>query len=194
MAKAPTSSSSKLISLMFVVVALIGGYFLSPMFLPTWRWKNVDFKQMAITTGKKESVLSTIFNVEVRYHPRNNNSSDPAPWQVLTMDPMWHTVDKNNENEENLAVRCTFISERTGSPLPAIYLGGTYKDRYFKCKAYRFPPGSFGQVATRPVLVFLPSTLDKMSIGVAQTREAEVKEYFDNDDEWDDRNDFWPPQ
>jgi hypothetical protein len=193
MGQATKTSSSKIVSLILVVFALIVCWWLSPIFLPIWRWQNLKFPELAAQLNIDETQLRTQFDIKFRYHPRG--SDDPLPWQLLVMSPAWDTIGTDHENEESLAVRCTLMNDHTGTPPSKMWVGNTFKDRYFSAKAWRLPPGTFDCNGKRPVLVYDANTLEKLSFTDANAYETHLSSLgtWDNDDEWESRNDGWVP-
>jgi hypothetical protein len=189
MARAKTSVP-RYVTVFFLGLALVAAWFISPMFLPVWRWRNVDFAAIAQRSGIAENILRTEFNAQVRYSPRGDG--DPLPWQLITLDPPWHTLSKAFDNEEEFLVRCTLVGDRNGQPINMLWVGNTAKDRYFTVKAWRFPPGSFGFNAKRPVLVYNVGSLEKMDISASLYADQAYR-YWQNDDDWDERDDGWRP-
>jgi hypothetical protein len=168
------SSSSKIATLIVIVPLLAVAWFLAPLALPVWRWQNMDFLQLAKKTGMKEGELKREFDMRVRYQPRGAGDKDPTPYQIISMDPPWASVDDKNNDEDHLLVRCTFISDRSGNPPSTLFLGSTFKDRYFKVHGWRFPPGTFGFNKTRPVVVYQGDSIEKMSIAEADVIHNEI--------------------
>jgi hypothetical protein len=168
----PTKNGSRL-AFIIVLIPICGVlYYLAPLFLPMWRWQNVDSKWEQIATQNKLSVakLKQLYDVVVRYKPRGEK--DPCPWQVLTCNPAF-----NPEDEEHHMVRVTFIGDFTGDPPSTLRLGsGNYRDVFFKAKAWRFPPGSFGFNAFRPVMVYDGFSLEKLASSEAYRWDGEMKE------------------
>jgi hypothetical protein len=181
-------SSPKYVVFIFIGIALVVSWFIAPMFLPMWKWQNVDFHKIATERNLDESVLKTEFDATVRFNPRA--LGDPIPWQIVRMSPEWGSVADANEDEAGLLVRCSLIGDRTGEPPGGLWVGNTARDRYFRMKVWRFPPGMFGLNDKRPVLLYQAMTLEKLSIGEAQGLDLELRVVV-NDDFWDGRDDGW---
>lgn len=189
MSGTPSKTGARLASL--VVLAVIGAvvYAVSPLFLPRWRWENIDPHWERLATAAKLPVakLQTQYDIVVRYKPRGDK--DPVPWQIITCTP---AVDPENEVEFQ-RVRVTLISDRTGEPPSALRLGSlNYRDIFFKGKAWRFPPGtlpaSMGFNRVRPVFLYEASTFDKLDSNEAFRMDGEMKEpkWTDDDAEIED--------
>jgi hypothetical protein len=166
------SSSSKIATIIVIVPLLLLAWFLAPMALPVWRWQNMDFLKLSKSLNQPEAALKREFDMQVRYHPRSDN--DPCPYQIIRMEPAWASVDDKNNDEDHVLVRCTFISDRSGSAPSQLFIGSTYKDRYFKVHGWRFPPGSFGFNKFRPVVIYRGDSIEKMSIGNAEVLDNEL--------------------
>jgi hypothetical protein len=177
-----SSSTSKVVTL--IVLTVLGMVFwqVAPLFLPRFRWTHVDFDEIAKQASAKGTPLTaaqaaTQFDIEFCYLPRAKEG-DPRPWVLLKMTPPWHqfTGDDDN-NEEGRMVRCTIISDRTGEP-PGGYLLGSeqYKDRFFKAKAWRFPPGTFNMDKERPIILVDMMSLEKFDIGQAQVISVQLRD------------------
>lgn len=186
----------KLSVFLFLAVAGVLLWQVAPMFLPIYKWMNVDFKKIAAETGKPQAELEKVFSVKMFYNPRGNDDRDPAGWEILEMSPEWIDVDSEDwpkEDEYMLTVRCKLISDRTGRRPSDFIVGKFYYDRYFSCEANRLPPGALGQKSTRPVLLYDASTLKPLDRG-------EVLNYDRNKDDWADHDevdgsyaDGWEP-
>jgi hypothetical protein len=190
----PESSTSKVLVVFAIVLGCVGAYFVAPMFLPMWRWQNVDFHKLATDLKLDERLLRQEYDVVFRYAPRSNDDADPIPFQILTMAPTWQSLDeKNRENEEHLLVRCSVMSDRNGAPISAFYIGNTFKDRYFRAKCWRLPGGLFGKPAKRPILIYRALSFEKIPIGVADMQDSEIRnsKIWENDDLWEERDDGW---
>ncbi len=190
---AGTSKSVSFIAIICILIpCLIGAWFAAPNFLPMFWWTKVDLPAIASANSIPLATLSTQFDIEVRYNPRGEG--DPVPWQIITMKPAWNTLYPKAEDEELALIRCTFISQNDGEPPSTTFINSTFKDRYFKAKAVRLPPGTLGFNAKRPVVIYERMALEKMSIGEAMRSQDTVIKW-DNDDEWQGRDDGWsPPQ
>lgn len=187
MADAPGKFSSKIAAIVVLIPVLILGWFIAPLFLPVWRWQNLDFEKLALEKGVPVSELQRKYQVVIRHAPRGEG--DPTPWQIMTMDPRWDKAD-----EDKLLVRVSAVSDRTGEPPSSFRLGsGHRRDRYFSAMAWRLPPGSCGMNAKRPVLVYDGGSLEKLEIPQAEYMDAHVRqENWINDDE--EIEDGWAPR
>lgn len=173
-----------------MVPILVGAWFALPMFAPVFLWTKVDLRKISSTTKVDESRLKTQFKLNVRYNPRGEG--DPLPWQIISMEPAWKEVYPEQEDEAELLVRCTFVSGNDGRPPGTAFINSTFKDRYFRATGLRLPPGSLGFNAKRPVVVYNQLDLAKMSITDADGTQRNVSGW-ENDDEWDERDDGWKP-
>ena len=189
MSRTPSKTGSRLASLVVLLVLGAIAYALSPLFLPRWRWENIDPKWEILAVAAKLPVakLQAQYDIVVRYKPRGDK--DPVPWQIITCTP---AVDPENEIEFQ-RVRATLISDRTGEPPSALRLGSlNYRDIFFKGKAWRFPPGTLPAVMgfnrVRPVFLYDAGTFDKLESSDAYRMEAEMKEpkWTDDDEEVQD--------
>ncbi len=178
---AKSSSASRLATFVLIIPLLIGAYLIAPLFLPVWRWQNLDFAAIALRTGKPEAKLRQEFTATVRLKARADG--DPASYQIIRMEPEWGSLD-GNRDEEKLLVRCVFMSDRTGRPPSSLYIAGSsWKDTYFTCRVWRLPAKAVGVVPNRPVVIFQSASLDKLEIGAAQVLNDEVSNRgWDNDD------------
>lgn len=157
-----------------IIPMLLLAYYISPLFLPRWRWENMrDWEALSVQLKQPVAKLKQTYEVVARYSPRGEG--DPVPWQILTSAPLF---DPANEDEsEHHMVRVTLVSDRTGEPPSKLRLGsGNYRDVFFKGTVWRFPPGSFGFNRYRPVVVFDGSSFDKMESREAYTWDGEMKE------------------
>lgn len=175
-----------------VIPILVGAWFAAPIFLPMYRWFDVDLRGISRTLRIPEKTLATEFKLEVRYNPRGDG--DPAPWQILDTQPAWSTLYPGEDNdEEKLLVRCQMLSANDGKPPATTFINNTYQDRYFHVTGLRLPPGSLpGQVAKRPVLIYRPLDMTKMTINEGQGWRSNVAQW-ENDDDWENRDDGWRP-
>lgn len=189
---------SRLVTIGIFIAFLIAAWFVAPIILPTWRWTNLTESGFTELAGKHKvpvAKLRTVVTMQVRYNPRGDG--DPSPWQIITSDPAWKTLDpENNMDEQNLLVRCTLLSDRTGEPPGTMFIGGTYKDRYYKAKGWRLPPGAFRYNAKRPVVVVDMFEFDKLDIGASQVWENDLRSApWENDDSGiAEREDGWKPR
>lgn len=172
MAGTPTKFGSRLAMIMVIIPMVALAYFISPLFLPRWRWENMsNWEELAQKLGKPKEQLQKTYQVVARHAPRSDN--DPTPWQILTFEPLY---DPEND-EPNHIVRVTLISDRTGEPPSKLRLGsGNYRDVFFKGTVWRLPGGAFGFNKFHPVLVFDSSTFDKMELREAYYWDGEMKE------------------
>ncbi len=150
----PGKKSNFLAWIIVVIIPFCAlAWWVAPNFLPVWRWKNMDFIKLSQQLGLPKDQLEAVYTVQMRYAPRG--LGDPAPWQIMRQEPLFR------EEEENVWVRCSFISDRTGVSVSDLQLGsGTRFDKFWHAKVWRFPPGTFGQNAKRPVLVYDARTLE----------------------------------
>ncbi len=171
---------------MVLIPVLVLGWYISPLFLPMWRWQNLDFEKIAKEKGVPVAELQRQYQVVIRHAPRGEG--DPTPWQIMTMDPPWEKAD-----EDKLMVRVSAVSDRTGEPPSAFKLGsGHRRDRYFSATAWRLPPGSCGFNAKRPVVVYDAGSFDKLDVPQAEMMDAHVhQDRWPNDDE--EVEDGWEP-
>jgi hypothetical protein len=188
MASGTNSSASKIATLAVIIPILILGWFAAPWFLPVWRWQNVDFQVLAKQSSIPETELRTEFNMVVFYNPRA--SGDPIPWQIVECTPSWRSVNPEHTDEEKLLVRTSLISERDGEPISKVWVGGTGEERFFSIRGWRFPPGSFGKNAKRPVVVYQGFSLEKKDINFGMTKKSDISGW-ETDDTWRDRDDGW---
>ncbi len=171
-----------------MVPILVGMWFAAPSFLPMYWWTKVDLNAIARSSGIPRSQLETLFDLRVRYEPRGEG--DPLPWQIINMTPAWVSVYPNAESEEALLVRCTLLSQNDGQPPSTTFINSTYKDRYFKVKGYRLPPGTNGSNAKHPVVIYERMSLETMGITDADSTRTMVK-MWESEDLWQDRDDGW---
>ena len=167
------SSTSKIVTLIVLVIFSLVFWHAAPFFLPRYRWSEVRFDEVAkqaatrgfVTTAAK---LETQFAVEFCYAPRG--AGDPRPWVLLKMTPAWHEFTANPDDDETgVLKRCAIISDRTGESITGFLLGsGQDKDKFFRAKAWRLPPGSLKFPEERPVIIFEAMTLEKFEIGESQ--------------------------
>lgn len=188
------SSASKIIILLLLVVLGAIAYALAPMFLPVYRWMNVDFAKIAREATARgmptsAALVGKQFEVEFAYVERG--PTDPRPWVLLSMNPTWAEATGDAEQDEaGLARRCIVIGDRTGKPVSSFLLGShNFKDRFFKAKAWRLPPGSLGLDKERPIILFDAMTLEKMEIGRAEQINYQLK----NQDIWTPDDDGYTP-
>ena len=179
MSGTPSKTGARLA--LIVVLIPIGAvlYYLSPFLLPVWRWENMsDWSSLSTKLGKPATQLQKTYKVVMRHNPRADN--DPTPWQVINSEPAY---DPENETPNRL-VRCTLISERTGTPPSALRLGSNYRDAFFTGTVWWFPAGAFGFNKARPVLVYDGWSFEKLSSSEAYRWDGEMKETqkWTNDD------------
>lgn len=182
---------SRLAALAVLLPILAGVWFALPMFLPMYRWLKVDLGAISRQAGVPESRLATRYQMHVRYHPRGDG--DPLPWQIIDSTPTFNSVHTSSEDEAEVLVRCTFVSENDGKPPGTTFINSTFKDRYFRCRALRLPPGTLGFNAKRPVVIYERMSLDKLDIGSADMMQSAVRSWI-SDDDWEERDDGWQPR
>jgi len=188
------NSASRIATVFFLVLFCVLVWFVAPLFLPVWKWRNLDFAEVAAKHHRDESKLKTEFDVVLRFRPRGNNYADPLSWQIVTMKPEWNQVYERQLDEDHLLVRCALLSDRSGEPPSEIYVGASYKDRYFRAKVWRLPPGALGFGKTRPVVVYQAMSFEKMSIGEAQMLDVQLTgRDWEDDDLIAERDDGWDP-
>lgn len=194
MAKAKTSASG-IITLFLFALFGVGAWFISPMFLPVYRWRNVEFATIAAEATRRgtpttTALVSTEFDVEFTYASRG--PGDPHPWLLLAMTPTWAEATDDEANDESgRAIRCNVIGERTGESVSQFLLGSNhYKDRFYRARAWRLPPGALpGFGSERPIILFKGGTLEKLEY----TR-AEVLHFALRDPKiWELDDDGWAP-
>ena len=187
------SSASKIVTLL--VLILLGWIFwhFAPMFLPRYRWVNVRtdvIAKEATAKGRPTTMaqLDKQFDVVFGYDSRGKD--DPRPFILFSMTPAWHEFTGNPDDDETgVMKRCYIISDRTGAGITGYLLGSMqYKDKFFKAKAWRFPPGSLGFPDDRPVVMFEHMTLEKLEIGEAQVMSnamRDSRQWLPDDDEYE---------
>lgn len=169
--------SSKMATIVVVIPLLILAYFLAPMVLPVWRWQNMNnFPELAKKYNRPEKELRQEYKVVVRYEPRGEG--DPCAWQLISMDPPWASLNDKRDDEDHVLVRCSFISDRDGTPPSKMWLGsggpGGYKDHYWRAVVWRFPPGAFGQNRHRPVLIYRGDSFEKLEPTQAEVLHVDI--------------------
>jgi hypothetical protein len=182
---AGSAASSKVVSVFLLLGFVILLYIASPYVLPTWRWLHVDFEKIAAQQKEPEAQLRQLYDVQLWYHPRG--PTDPCPWQIVSMSPAWNSLDDKRDDEDHVLIRCTFICEGDGKSISSLWLGsGNYRDRFWRAKVWRFPPGSFGFNSKRPVLVWKLRSNEKLDFGTCEVLDANMRhvgsETWDNDD------------
>ena len=194
MASGTNSSTSKIATIIVLIPILAALWYAAPWVLPVWYWQNVDLDALARTNaeaGYTRKSLETEFSFVVYYGPRGGRGSkDPCPFQILEMNPPWHTVYPNQTNEVDLLVRCSLADERDGEPIDKIWVGSVAEEGFFKVKGLRLPPGSCGKPPGRPVVVFKGLSMEKLELGKSITYQNKITQW-ENDDEWEDRYDGW---
>lgn len=189
------SSTSKIVTL--IVLILLGWVFwhFAPFFLPRYRWTNVRFDEIAKQATAKgfpttAAQLETQFEIEFGYAPRGPD--DPRPWVLFKMTPAWHEFTGNPDDDETgVMKRCAIISDRTGAPITGYLLGsGQYYDKFFRAKAWRLPPGSLGFPDVRPVVLFEAMSLEKLDFTESQVLSNAMRD----PGQWQpDEDDYEPP-
>ncbi len=168
MGAATSNSSSKVAAYLITAVLVIAGFFISKLFLPWYRWLDVDFAVIAKKNNLTEAFVRKEYDVTVGWQPRAEG--DPNPWVILAMTPNWADATGDpDQDEANFARRCTFINDISGGTVSKFSLGSTYQHWFYTAKAWRFPPGSLpGKGLKRPILLYKDLSLEKLSIGQAQ--------------------------
>lgn len=188
---ATTSKNAAIVAAIAVIIpCLIGVWFVLPFFLPMYLWTKIDLVRISATSNIPKDKLETRFTMKVRYHPRGEG--DPIPWQIIEMNPRWQDIYPEAESEDQLLVRCVYISANDGESPSTAFINATFKDRYFTVKALRLPPGSLGHNPKRPVVVYDRMSMDKMDISTADGTQRTIQAW-ENDDEWEARDDGWSP-
>lgn len=193
MAIAKTTLGAKLALIAVLIPIGIIAWLAAPYVLPMWKWQHLDGKnawaRIAKEKGIPEANLRKEFQVILRHAPRNGTGRDPIPWQLVSMSPAWIDVDPDkHEDETGVLVRCSVISDRDGTPPSDLWVGANQDEKFFKVTVWRFPPGSFGRNAKRPVLVYQAGTLERLSIGDGQGLKGQVTS-MESDDKWEERDD-----
>jgi hypothetical protein len=190
---ATKSSVGCIASVVVLIPLLIVAWYMAPLFLPMWRWQNLDFEVLSQQTKRPKAELEKKYKMLVRFGPRNNNEDDPIPWQVLSMSPAW---DKENETDPPVMVRVSMLSDQTGE-MPSGLLAGVGRqsyERFFRCDGWRLPPGTFGQDKKRPVVIIDMGTWQKVGMNEAIQYDGKISDRkFETDDKWEDRDDGWTP-
>src|SRR3954469_2138920 len=120
----PESSTSRILVIFAIIVVGVLAWFIAPMFLPMWRWKNIDFTQIAKDKKVDEKLLRQEYDVIMRYEPREKRDDDPTPYQIISMSPDWQSMDpEKRENEDHLLVRAYVMSDKNGMPPSGLYVG-----------------------------------------------------------------------
>lgn len=182
-------------AIIVLVPVCIVGWFVAPLILPVWRWSNLDFPGLAVTTKLPQSYLEKRYTFTLRYNSRGDH--DPMPWQVMLCEPNWQVAEGQERfDETDLLVRVTLISDRTGEA-PALLIAGvgsTIRDQFFKCEGWRLPPGTFGANGKRPVIVVDMSTWEKLGITKSLSLNGIVTDrHMENDDKLPEREDGYVP-
>jgi hypothetical protein len=195
MATGTNTSTSKIATVVVLIPIVIAAWFAAPWFLPVWRWQNIDIEAIARDHGKDgytKERLATEFEMVVWYNPRGGSPKDPCPYQIYDCKPAWKAVYPDSIDENELLVRTSLMSERDGEPISKLWVGVTSEERFFKIKGWRFPPGSFGKPATRPVVVFQGFSLEKVDLSIGMSMSSRGRT-LENDDLWEDRDDGFTP-
>lgn len=193
MAIAKTSAGAKIATIFALIPIGLLLWYAAPYIMPVWRWQHLDgpntWARIAKERNLPESLLRTEFKIVLRHAPRNGPGKDPTPWQMVSSDPTWLSLNEDkHEDETNVLVRCSIISDRDGTPPSELWVGANRDEKFFKVTVWRFPPGSFGKNAKRPVLVYQAGTLERLSIGDGQGLRGQV-ESMESDDKWEERDD-----
>jgi hypothetical protein len=188
---ASRASSGWIATFVVLIPLFIVGWFMLPLFLPMWRWQHIDWPVLATELKLPEERISQKFSVVVRSAPRGLD--DPIPFQITALKPTWQSMDpKTHDDENNLMVRVSLISDRTGEVPSGLTtgLGSTERDRWFRVEGWRLPPGTFGTNKKRPVFVADMATWEKMNVTDNLQNESKVRDRkIDVDDAWEDRDD-----
>ncbi len=192
MSAGTNSSSSKIAVVVVMIPLLLLAWYAAPWVLPMWRWQNVDWPVIAKQNDLAESDLRREFDFVVRYHPRGKG--DPAPFQIVSMSPTWKSVDRKNMNEHEppLLVRCTLVNDHDGESISSLWIKATSQENYFKIHGWRFPPGAFGKLAKRPVIVYQGMSMAQVDFNTAVPLEGQLAN-AENDDHMRKRDDGWQP-
>ncbi len=195
MASRPQSSTSRIMTIFILGVIGTIAWFIAPLFLPMYRWLQVDYAKIAQTAQANgyqvtAEQVATKYTIEFIYLPRH--PSDPRPFVLLKMDPPYYDVVPDDDwsvDDDGVLVRCTIINDRQGQPPSDFMLGaGHFKDHFFVAKGWRFPPKSLGlNTGDRPVIVYDSMSLDKMEYGAAQQIHSNLNNptiYVHDDDDW----------
>lgn len=196
MASGTNTSTSKIATIIVVIPIVIAAWFAAPWFLPVWRWQNIDWEALArdhSNNGYTMKALKQEFQFVVAYKPRGGRgANDPVPFQIITSSPAWKSVHPQAEDENELRVRCSVISEFDGEPISKLWIGTRDDEAIFKITGWRFPPGSFGKPKGRPVIVFQGFSLEKLELSQAINL-VNTSRLWENDDEWEERDDGFTP-
>ncbi len=190
MGVATSNSSSKIAAYLITAVLLIAGFFISKLFLPWYRWLEVDFAAIARKSQLQEAFVRKEYDVTVGWQPRGEG--DPNPWVLLDQKPTWAEATGDPDTDEtNFARRCVFINDVSGGTVSKFSLGGTYQHWFYSAKVWRLPPGSLpGKGRNRPILLYKDLSLEKVSIGEAQV----FYEALRDPKRWErDEEDWTPP-
>ena len=177
-------------------MVLIIAWFVAPLFAPMYRLLYVDFMKESIRSGIPVEELKKEYEVVVFYNPRGNDDRDPAGWSIMDTVPDWFESSTDawkKEDELDVAVRCKLISDRTGKPPSTVFIGSFPRDRYYKCKVWRFKPGALEQESPRPVILFQADTWEKLDRGIVFGYNAGGRIFEDIDEITDEYDDYWLP-
>ena len=177
------NSSSPILWLIVLVFLGIVGWNVAPMFLPMYRWLNVDMNAIATKHSIPIEQLDKPVTLTFRYNPRGDLDEDPAPWQLLIYSRVTRRLTGSSMQEGDkidewqTLVRAVVLSDRTGRRSRWFFtqVGGTAIDRYFEATGVRLPPGSLGQVDGRAVFLYDGGTLEKQKVGIAKGLESELR-------------------
>jgi len=201
-----TEASSKFRARIMLVLflAIFGAiaWMVAPLFVPIYRWTEVDFQKIAEQHEIAVDRLEAKRQVTLRYQPRG--SDDPLPWQMLVREvsetPDW-VVDERGEkvNEYKTLVRVDLISDRSGEQPSSLTPRNLPQDRYYRAEAWRLPPGSLGRDHPRPVLLYDAATWEQMNISDAKVLHENLQDSLRkggeddwiSDDDWQSRRDTY---
>jgi hypothetical protein len=198
MSTGTNTSTSKIVTIIVLIPILLGLWYVAPFALPMYKWQHVDLEKIAREHKDKGYTLQSLqkeFTFIVWYNPRGGRgSNDPCPWQIVESNPPWKSVYPNDIDEEKLLVRASLVDERDGEAISKLWIGVNPSEAFFRIKGFRLPPGTLGKPQGRPVILFQGLNLEKLDLTDGLNRESTVKQW-ENDDEWYDIRDdgFRPP-
>ena len=164
---------ARIITVFFLVIVSVIGWFVAPFILPVWRWQHVKWEDLSVSHQATVEELQHVHSFTLRYNPRAKG--DPLPWQVIVKrpeeTPKWSVdPDGNPVDEYQTLVRVELLNDRTGLPPGEMFLGGTKWDKYFRVKGWRFKAGSINQSKhTRPVILYQGGSFEKMPLAEAKS-------------------------